>query len=305
MADYSLAYTEELGRPERRTNRNAWIALVAVGMVAAAALGVAVSARTRSITVASSGKELQAALGDTATQASHAEVKAMANFKSQFAGMMLMNQPACRQTHQGYIACLDLVNSASKLITDLSDPEVSSDDVLKNIEANEYDVGSAVAFATMRDDEVAAASPVLARALEATDNYLTVNGIADMSKCDYVWRGVACLTLVEASESDSCKDDEDQRPCLKRIVPIIHILDDAAVEYDENGNVRRRGAGQVIGAVAGGIAGAIGGGKTGASIGAIAGPKGAAIGAVVGGVAGGVSGAMNGWNTGGNLSPWN
>ena len=304
-AEDHVAMSPVLQRSSSSSNRGAWIALACIAVVAATAFGVAVSAHTRSMTVASTGTELQGNLGNTAASVAKTEVQAKANFKTQFAGMMLMNQPACRQTHAGYVICLDLVNTASKLITDLTDPEVNTEKILANIDAGDYNTGSAVAFATLRDDAVAAMAPALAEVIEDSNNYLTVDGIADMSKCDYVWRGVACLTLIQSAESKSCSDEEDNTPCAKKIVPVIHILDDADVEYNKDGSVRRRDAKQVIGAVAGGITGAIGGGLGGAKAGgAIGGPKGAIVGGALGGIGGAIQGGYSGWQQGSSLDSW-
>jgi hypothetical protein len=275
------------------------LGICAIG-VAAVALGLAASAHVTSANVASQDTQLQTVVQTQAAQQTTAQ---KSQFKSQFAGMMLMNQPACRQTHQGYVACLDLVNTASQLITDLTDPDVSIDQVLDNIRNETYNIGSAVAFATMQNDRVEAMAPRLAEALDDPSNRLTVNGVADLSKCDYVWRGVACLTLIESVHTASCEKENATKPCYRKMVPIIHILDEAT-EVDEFGNVRRRGAMQVVGAVAGGIAGAAGGAAAGIAVGTAVPGVGNIVGGVVGGVAGGVTGAMNGWNTGSNMQSW-
>lgn len=319
MADHNNNVHEEQLLDEgvavapRRSNSNksTWLALAAIGVVAVVAFGVAVSAHSRSMTVASSGTEMQAQLGSTASHAANAELKAAANFKTQFAGMMLMNQPCCRQSHRGYVACLDLVHSAQKLITDLTDPEVSVEQVLENINGDVYDVGSAVAFATLRDDAIEAMSPVLAEVIESQDNHLTVNGVADLSKCEYVWRGVACLTMLESASSVACDNAADNRTCYRKIVPVIHILDELT-EVDEHGNVRRRNTMQVIGAVAGGIKSGIQGGVAGAAAGGAVASIVPGIGTVAGGIVGGTIGAigygavgaMDGWNTGSNMQAW-
>lgn len=275
------------------------LGVCAIG-VAAVALALAASAHVTSSNVAAQDTQLQTVVQTQATQQTTAQ---KSQFKSQFAGMMLMNQPACRQTHQGYVACLDLVNTASQLITDLTDPEISVEQVLDNIRNETYNVGSAVAFATMRNDRVEAMAPRLAEALEDPTNRLSVNGIADLDKCDYVWRGVACLTLVESVHTPSCEKENATKTCYRKMVPIIHILDEAT-EVDEFGNVRRRGAMQVVGAVAGGVAGAAGGAAAGIAVGTAVPGVGNIVGGVVGGVAGGVTGAMNGWNTGSNMEQW-
>ena len=40
-----------------------------------------------------------------------AEAERVRNYKSELAGMMLMNQPVCRQTYYGYVGCLDLMST--------------------------------------------------------------------------------------------------------------------------------------------------------------------------------------------------
>lgn len=241
-----------------------WLSLAAIGVVAVCAFGVAVSAHTRSMTVKSSTAELQASLGSTSAHASKAEKEAHRNFKSQFAGMMMMNQPVCRQTHKGYIACLDLVNSAQQLITDLTDPDVSVQKIMEHIREGTYNVGSATAFASGNDDTIISMAPGLKDLLEDPENSITVNDVADLNKCDYVWRGVACLSVINAGKINSAKTgcEEDSKPgeCVRKIVAVIHILDDEEVEYLAGGTkVNRRRNSYAIGGVASGVAYSYGG----------------------------------------------
>lgn len=165
--------------------------------------------------------------------------------------MMLMTRPVCRQTHDGYVGCLDVIATTQHLVKDLADPAVQMATILDHIETGEYNVGNSLAFATgSADHSVAAMHPALAFALKNSNITLTNGDLVDMDKCDYVWEGVGCLTIVQVRESDGCAPDataEKDGICAHSIVPIMHLFEEVSV------GSRRREARKIVGGVVGGV----------------------------------------------------
>lgn len=243
------AYASYADSRSRRdaTQRNLWIALFAVGTLAVVATAVAISAHTGG---ASSNTELE----QVRRELTAAQIERGASKMTESTGVMLMSQPVCRQSRLGYLACIDLVNAAAGLITDLQNASLATEKIMDGIKAGTYNIGNTVPFASYHDDAVEIMGKSLTGALSDSSISLTAGNLADLTKCDYVWRGVACLTMVQVKKSAECDDPATaSEQCKLTVVPVIHILDSASVDHASDGTVRRRSADKVIVSVAGGI----------------------------------------------------
>lgn len=221
------------------------LAVVAV-IVAVAAISVALSANSSSAATAASGTQLK-------TQVSGVGMAAMRAEKGEVSSAMLMNHPVCIQSRVGYMACLELLNTAQQLVGDLEDSSISRSTIIERVNAGDYNVGNAVAYSSHSDDTLSEIYPTLQSALDDKAIRLTVSDVADISKCDYVWRDVACLTVAEVARSAGCDSTAADAECKLTVVPIIHILDSPDIVHE--GGKARREAGRVtvLFSIAGGI----------------------------------------------------
>lgn len=203
---------------------------VAAAIVAVAAISVALTANSTSTQTATSEQQLKSQVSGVSRVASR-------NTKSEVSSAMLMNQPVCAQSHTGYTACLELLNTAQHLVGDLEDTSIDRAHIMLKVRNGEYNIGNAVAFSSFTDDTVDEVHPALRGALNDPTISLKVSDIADLSKCDYVWRGVACLSVIEIGRSGDC-DTNQAGNCDIKVAPIIHILDGPNIVH-EGGRARR------------------------------------------------------------------
>eukprot|EP00911_Craspedida_sp_UC1_P000170 UC1_evm1s132 len=219
------------------------IALVAVGVLAIVGIAVGISAHSQAST--------------TTSQVAEAEAERQRNYKSELAGMMVMNQPVCRQTYFGYVGCLDLMSTVQAYVRDLADADVTREAILDKLKQGSYNIGNALAFATTHQShDMAALHPGLKHAVEGSDIELGMGDLIDMQKCDYVWQGVGCLRMVRVRQSPECQMTAEEyaatdAKCSAKVVPIVHIVED--VEAHTGRSRRSIDQRRIIGGVAGGV----------------------------------------------------
>lgn len=229
-------------------------ALMLVSILAVSAVIVAVAAISVALSAHSTTTNTETQLK---SQVSGISSVAMQNTKSEISGLMLMNQPVCVQSHVGYTACLELLNTARGLIADLENPSIPRERIVAKVKDGEYNIGNAVAFTTTSDDSIEIMPHTLGAAMNDNSIRLTASDVADLSKCDYVWGNVACLVMAEIGRSGNCDTDgataeNSAEQCSIKVVPIIHIFDSDNVIH-EDGRARRHAEVKWVHSVAGGV----------------------------------------------------
>lgn len=226
-------------------NRNYTFGIaVSAIVVAIIAISIAISAHTKSNTTYQKQTELQ-------SQVSNVAMSTKRNYKTEFSGLMLMNQPVCTQSRYGYLGCLDLINTANTLLYDLVNLNITKDEIVRKIKNGDYNIGNSVVYGSNSDDTFEATHPALDLVFKDSSIHLTINDMADISKCNYVWNNIACLNIIEIGRNEDC-NVENSTTCAIKVIPVIHILDYVNSEHFD-GMVKRSDKIFLIWSIAGGI----------------------------------------------------
>lgn len=228
-ADLSYAAAFTTGRKDRQRPLLLVVAALAVTAIVFSVAAIAV-AKTASSTSQKTETNLQ-------SQSAGFQSFASRTMKSEVSSMMLLNHPVCVRSRVGQAACFDLTHTAQLVLADFENTTVEQAVIQEKIENGDYNVGNSVVFTTVSGNTIDVMHPALLSALGDKSVHLTASAVADASKCDLVWEGVACLAMIEIGRSDACANP-DSTDCNIQVVPVIHIL---APNVDDNGRARREG----------------------------------------------------------------